>query len=174
MSPIHTLLAILATILYTGLIASLLCFGFWAYLVQRYSPNRVAPFSLLVPIFGLGFSVVLLDDPLSHLELMGAILVFLGLCLTILTSPRDPLNLPNVRNARALVSSVKSSNYQSFRRPTASHGNDEIEPVRFKISFLKNRCYPALLLPMGWAFTQLSSLILWFCPLISQLPKPST
>ena len=75
----------IGAILYTSLIASLLCFGFWAYLVQHYSPNRVAPFSLLVPIFGLGFAVVLLDDTLSQTEMLGAGLVFLGLCLTILT-----------------------------------------------------------------------------------------
>jgi O-acetylserine/cysteine efflux transporter len=75
----------IGAILYTSLVASLLCFGFWAYLVQRYSPNRVAPFSLLVPIFGLGFAVVLLDDTLSRVEMLGAGLVFLGLCLTILT-----------------------------------------------------------------------------------------
>jgi O-acetylserine/cysteine efflux transporter len=78
-------------ILYTSLVASLLCFGFWAYLVQLYSPNRVAPFSLLVPIFGLGFSVVLLDDTLSRLEILGATLVFLGLCLTILTPAKTSI-----------------------------------------------------------------------------------
>ncbi|NJN21126.1 MAG: EamA family transporter [Leptolyngbya sp. RL_3_1] len=75
----------LGAILYTGLISSLLCFGFWAYLVQHYSPNRVAPFSLLVPIFGLGFAVVLLGESLSGLELIGALLVFIGLTLTVLT-----------------------------------------------------------------------------------------
>jgi O-acetylserine/cysteine efflux transporter len=82
------------TILYTSLIASLLCFGFWAYLVQHYSPNRVAPFSLLVPVFGLGFSVILLDDNLSRIELIGASLVFLGLCLTILTPKRKSTAAP--------------------------------------------------------------------------------
>lgn len=75
----------LGAILYTGLISSLLCFGFWAYLVQHYSPNRVAPFSLLVPIFGLGFAVVLLGESLSPLEMIGAILVFAGLTLAVLT-----------------------------------------------------------------------------------------
>ena len=75
----------LGTILYTGLISSLLCFGFWAYLVQHYSPNRVAPFSLLVPVFGLAFSVLLLGDHLSALEIIGSVLVFAGLCCTVLT-----------------------------------------------------------------------------------------
>ncbi|MEM6716571.1 MAG: EamA family transporter [Cyanobacteria bacterium P01_C01_bin.147] len=73
------------TILYTGLISSLLCFGFWAYLVQHYSPNRVAPFSLLVPIFGMAFSVLLLGDHLSQWEIAGSMLVFVGLCCTLMT-----------------------------------------------------------------------------------------
>lgn len=80
----------IGAILYTGLIASLLCFGFWAYLVQHYSPNRVAPFSLLVPIFGMAFSVSLLGDSLSRWEIMGSLLVFLGLCCTIMTPPHVP------------------------------------------------------------------------------------
>lgn len=78
----------LGTILYTGWVASLLCFGFWAYLVQHYSPNRVAPFSLLVPVFGMAFSVLLLGDNLSLTEMMGSSLVFAGLCCTILTPPK--------------------------------------------------------------------------------------
>lgn len=76
------------TILYTGLISSLLCFGLWAYLMQRYSPNQVAPFSLLVPVFGMAFSTLLLGDTLSRLELFGASVVFAGLCLTVLTPTR--------------------------------------------------------------------------------------
>ena len=74
----------MGTILYTGLVSSLFCFGLWAYLVQHYSPNRVAPFSLLVPIFGLAFAVLLLGDTLSRWEIMGSGLVFAGLCLTVL------------------------------------------------------------------------------------------
>ncbi|WP_008316509.1 EamA family transporter [Leptolyngbya sp. PCC 6406] len=82
----HLTLLGAGTILYTGLISSLLCFGFWAYLVQHYSPNRVAPFSLLVPIFGMGFSAWLLGDSLSLMEGAGAVLVFLGLVLAVLGS----------------------------------------------------------------------------------------
>jgi O-acetylserine/cysteine efflux transporter len=63
-------------------------FGFWAYLVQHYSPNRVAPFSLLVPIFGMGFSAWLLGDRLTSVEGLGAGLVFGGLALTLLVPRR--------------------------------------------------------------------------------------
>lgn len=79
----------MGTILYTGLVSSLLCFGFWAYLVQHYSPNQVAPFSLLVPVFGMGFSALLLGDSLSLLEISGSLLVFVGLCFTVLTPKRS-------------------------------------------------------------------------------------
>lgn len=78
----------IGTILYTGLVSSLFCFGLWAYLVQHYSPNRVAPFSLLVPVFGLAFSALLLGDTFSSLEMVGSGLVFAGLCLAILTPRR--------------------------------------------------------------------------------------
>ena len=74
----------IGAILYTGLISSLLCFGFWAYLVQHYSPNRVAPFSLLVPVLGMAFSVLLLGDSLSQWEMIGSMLVFIGLCCTLI------------------------------------------------------------------------------------------
>ncbi|MGD1906814.1 MAG: EamA family transporter [Leptolyngbyaceae cyanobacterium] len=85
----------LGAILYTGLISSLLCFGFWAYLVQHYSPNRVAPFSLLVPIFGLGFAAILLGESLTRLERVGALLVFIGLTLAILTPSRPSSPSPD-------------------------------------------------------------------------------
>ena len=78
----------LGALLYTGLISSVLCFGFWGFLMQRYSPNRVAPFSLLVPIFGLGFSALLLGDRLGFAEMIGAVLVFIGLGL-IVTAKKD-------------------------------------------------------------------------------------
>lgn len=84
----------ISTILYTGLISSLLCFGFWAYLVQHYSPNRVAPFSLLVPVFGMGFSAWLLDNRLTPLEVAGALLVLGGLSLTLL-APRPAIAAPS-------------------------------------------------------------------------------
>lgn len=80
----------IGTLLYTGLISSLLCFGLWAYLIQHYSPNRVAPFSLLVPIFGMVFAGLLLGDSLSRVEWVGAGLVFIGLCLTVMTPTKSP------------------------------------------------------------------------------------
>ena len=43
----------IGVILYTGLVSTVLAFAIWGRLFQKYSPNVVAPFSLLVPIFGI-------------------------------------------------------------------------------------------------------------------------
>ena len=60
----------LGAIFYTGLISSVLAYSLWGKLFQRYSANLVAPFALLVPIFGTLFSFVLLDESLSFLEIV--------------------------------------------------------------------------------------------------------
>ncbi|MEO0533007.1 MAG: EamA family transporter [Cyanobacteria bacterium P01_A01_bin.123] len=92
----------LGALLYTGLISSVLCFGIWGFLMQRYSPNRVAPFSLLVPIFGLGFSALLLGDRLGPAEIIGALLVFMGLGL-IVTAKKDAARAKHtIRSIRLL------------------------------------------------------------------------
>ncbi len=69
--------------LYTGLVATVLCFGIWARLLRRHSPTVVAPFSLLVPVFGMALSGVLLGETYSAVKLAGSALVFAGLGLNV-------------------------------------------------------------------------------------------
>ena len=53
----------------------------WADLLGRYPANTVAPFTLLVPIFGITSSMLLLHEPISMFEVAGGALVFLGLII---------------------------------------------------------------------------------------------
>jgi O-acetylserine/cysteine efflux transporter len=69
----------LATIVYTGLVATVVAFGIWGRLLRRYPVNVVAPFALLVPAWGLAFSALLLHERLSRLELLAVALVLAGL-----------------------------------------------------------------------------------------------
>ena len=73
-------------ILYTGLISTVLAFAIWGRLFQEYSPNVVAPFSLLVPIFGIVSSFIMLDETFSHIELIASFIVFGGLSLIVFGS----------------------------------------------------------------------------------------
>ncbi len=73
----------LGAIFYTGLISSVLAYSLWGKLFQRYSANLVAPFALLVPIFGTLFSFVVLNESLSFLEIVACSLVLTGLIVVV-------------------------------------------------------------------------------------------
>ena len=70
-------------IFYTGLISTVLAYSLWGKLFQRYSPNVVAPFALLVPVFGILSSVVVLNETLSVFELTASCLVLAGLFFVV-------------------------------------------------------------------------------------------
>ena len=70
-------------VLYTGLMSTVLAFAIWGKLFQKYSPNVVAPFSLLVPIFGIVSSFIVLDEKFTHIEVMASCTVFAGLSLIV-------------------------------------------------------------------------------------------
>ncbi|MEN8196145.1 MAG: EamA family transporter [Pseudomonadota bacterium] len=71
------------TVTYMAFISTLLAFGIWGFLLRTYSASFVAPFSLLVPIFGMGSAAILLDETFGPLRLAGAALVLAGLIATV-------------------------------------------------------------------------------------------
>lgn len=77
-----------AALVYIAAGATLFGFAAWGFLLRSYPASLVAPFSLLVPIFGLTSSALVLGESLSALKLAGAGLVFAGVALTVLPLPR--------------------------------------------------------------------------------------
>jgi len=73
----------LLVLIYLAFGATILGYGLWSRLLSRYPASQVAPFSLLVPVVGLTSSALLLDERLSTLQLLGALLVLLGLLLNV-------------------------------------------------------------------------------------------
>ena len=71
-----------AAVAYIAFAATTVGWGLWAFLLRHYSAGTVAPFSLLVPVFGLGFAALLLDEPLSMRTVVAAVLVVGGVLLT--------------------------------------------------------------------------------------------
>ncbi len=61
-------------------------YGAWNFLLSRYPANLVAPFSLLVPIAGIGSAALLLGETISGLEVAGSALVLLGLIANVFGS----------------------------------------------------------------------------------------
>ncbi len=69
----------IGAILYMSLFSTILAYGLWAKLLKDYKPNIVAPFSLLIPIFGIYSSIILLGEKMSLTEVISSVIVFAGL-----------------------------------------------------------------------------------------------
>ena len=63
--------------------STLFGYGLWSMLLSKYPANLVAPFSLLVPIAGIGGAALLLGEQISGLEVVGSALVFVGLLVNV-------------------------------------------------------------------------------------------
>ncbi len=70
-------------LVYLAFGATILGYGLWSRLLSRYPASQVAPFSLLVPVVGISSAALLLDEHLSNLQLLGALIVMLGLLLNV-------------------------------------------------------------------------------------------
>ena len=73
----------LLVLAYLAFGATILGYGLWSRLLSRYPASQVAPFSLLVPVVGLSSAALLLDEHLGPLQLLGALLVMLGLLINV-------------------------------------------------------------------------------------------
>jgi O-acetylserine/cysteine efflux transporter len=71
------------SLLYTGWLSTVFGYGAWSVLLGRYPASTVAPFTLLVPIAGIGSAALLLGERISGLEAVGSALVFAGLLLNV-------------------------------------------------------------------------------------------
>jgi O-acetylserine/cysteine efflux transporter len=80
----------LGALLFVALISTLAGFGAWGFLIRRYGTTPVAPFSMLVPVFGLASAAVLLGEPVHLTDLLGAALVIGGVLVGAVSWTRRP------------------------------------------------------------------------------------
>lgn len=74
----------LGAIGYVGLVSTLFGFVAWSHLLRRYDATAVAPYSLLVPVFGMGSAWLLLGEPVTPVAAGAALLVVAGIGITAL------------------------------------------------------------------------------------------
>lgn len=73
----------LFSIFYTAIFGTIIPFAIWGRLLRTYSTQAVAPFALLVPIFGMFLASIVLNESFGETRLYAAALVLLGLALII-------------------------------------------------------------------------------------------
>ncbi|MGZ4976348.1 MAG: EamA family transporter [Methylobacter sp.] len=72
--------------------STLLGFAAWSWLLSHYPVATVAPFTLLVPVFGFMASIWVLGEPLFQWKINTAMLVIVGLCIDLL-GPRIAIRI---------------------------------------------------------------------------------
>ncbi|MFJ2675040.1 EamA family transporter [Streptomyces sp. NPDC087525] len=88
----------IGVILYVAWVTTVFGFGAWGFLLRRYPASSVAPFSLLVPVFGMSSAALLLSESVSPLRWCAAALLVGGVALTSLSRTRGPATpLPATR-----------------------------------------------------------------------------
>lgn len=72
------------SVIYVGYISTLVAFAIWGWLLNHYPSASVTPFALLIPVVGMVSSSMLLNETMSHLEVLGALLILCGLSVSVL------------------------------------------------------------------------------------------
>lgn len=83
----HMGLASWAAVGYLAWVATLVGYGLWAYLMARYPANRVAPFTMLVPVIGLTTGWLVFDEALRPVHFLGGALLMAGLVFNLWGAP---------------------------------------------------------------------------------------
>ena len=76
------------SVAYQSVIVVVVCYGLWYRLLRRYPVTQVVPFTLLIPVFGVGGGVVLLGEPVSLQLAIGGALTLAGVAIILLRRPR--------------------------------------------------------------------------------------
>ncbi|WP_405853668.1 EamA family transporter [Streptomyces sp. NBC_00090] len=81
-------------ILYVAWVTTVFGFGAWGWLLRRYPASSVAPFSLLVPVFGMSSAALFLGEGVSPLRWCAAALLVGGVALTSFAPGARPATTP--------------------------------------------------------------------------------
>lgn len=75
--------SVFGTIIYLAYLSTFVGYGLWGVLLGRYEAWKVAPFSLLVPLFGLSSSALFLGEHINSVQVAGLTLIMMGLIITL-------------------------------------------------------------------------------------------
>lgn len=91
------------TLVYVAWVTTVFGFGAWGWLLHRHPASTVAPFSLLVPVFGMTSAAVFLGESVSGPRWCAAALLVGGVALTSLAPARKTGRRPARPTAKAAV-----------------------------------------------------------------------
>jgi O-acetylserine/cysteine efflux transporter len=111
------------TVVYVAWITTVFGFGAWGFLLRRHPASTVAPFSLLVPVFGMSSAALFLGEPVSPLRWCAAGLLVGGVTLTSVPPRRTTPSATAPRPAadQRVCSTNLAAVSASTSRPSRAH-----------------------------------------------------
>jgi O-acetylserine/cysteine efflux transporter len=82
-------------VFYVGLLATVAGFGVWGWLIRTYSASAIAPFSLLVPVFGMTAATLATGERLTPLRALAAVLIIAGVLFGLVRGRRPAARVPS-------------------------------------------------------------------------------
>lgn len=73
----------LGALAYLVICSTLVGYGMWNHLILRHGAGRIAPFSLMVPVFGIASAALVLGERFEPLDVAGAALILAGLLIHV-------------------------------------------------------------------------------------------
>lgn len=74
----------IGAVIFIAYVATVFGFGVWGAMISRYGVATVAPFSLLVPVFGMSSAAIVLGEAIGPIRIAAAVLIIAGLVLNVL------------------------------------------------------------------------------------------
>lgn len=79
----HVNLTGAGAVLFVAYGATIFGFAVWGAMISRYGVSTVAPFSLLVPVFGMTSAALVLGEAFGPLRILAAVLIVIGLVMNV-------------------------------------------------------------------------------------------
>ncbi|HEX6354324.1 EamA family transporter [Actinophytocola sp.] len=95
-------------VFFVGLVATVAGFGVWGYLIRTYSASVIAPFSLLVPVFGMAAAALFTGERLTPLVLLAAVLVIAGVLCGLIRGRTPAVRAPSPSSTPASTPTART------------------------------------------------------------------
>ena len=84
----------IGAVFFMAYFGTVFAFTAWNWLLRQYPAATVAPFALLIPVFGFSSMAVTFGERISTLTMVGALVVFVGLAINVFGAKLFPSRLP--------------------------------------------------------------------------------
>lgn len=77
------------SLLYTATLGTCIPYTLWFFLLRRFQASYISTYTFLIPVFGLGFGMVLLGERLSPIQILGVSGVIAGVMIVVMASAKN-------------------------------------------------------------------------------------